>query len=235
MKSKLKKTVLSTAILAASVPFLTDQKANALEIQSPTFIGEVKPTLLFRPRYEYVDEHNNKKNANALTTRVAIGAQIDKIFQVPNLSAYLEATYVGALIDDYYPQKGTSANISGNYATVADPDITRITEAYIKYKFNKTSFIFGRTRLNLDDQRFIGSVDWRQMPQTFGIIGIQDNTINNLNILLAGIYERKGVSDNQVSFDTMDWKLDKMPIVFNISYKFIPQLKLNRLCILAVC
>jgi len=227
MKSKLKKTVLSTAILAVSVPFLTDQKANALEIQSPTFIGEVKPTLLFRPRYEYVDEHNNKKNANALTTRVAIGAQIDKIFQVPNLSAYLEATYVGALIDDYYPQKGTSANISENYATVADPDITRITEAYIKYKFNKTSFIFGRTRLNLDDQRFIGSVDWRQMPQTFGIIGIQDNTINNLNILLAGIYERKGVSDNQVSFDTMDWKLDKMPIIFNISYKFIPQLKLT--------
>jgi len=223
MKSKLKKTVLSTAILAVSVPFLTDQKANALEIQSPTFIGEVKPTLLFRPRYEYVDEHNNKKNANALTTRVAIGAQIDKIFQVPNLSAYLEATYVGALIDDYYPQKGTSANISENYATVADPDITRITEAYIKYKFNKTSFIFGRTRLNLDDQRFIGSVDWRQMPQTFGIIGIQDNTINNLNILLAGIYERLAVTDS----GNIDWKLDKMPIIFNISYKFIPQLKLT--------
>jgi hypothetical protein len=65
------------------------------------------------------------------------------------------------------------------------------------------------------------------MPQTFGIIGIQDNTINNLNILLAGIYERKGVSDNQVSFDTTHWKLDKMPIIFNISYKFIPQLKLT--------
>jgi hypothetical protein len=131
MKSKLKKTVLSTAILAVSVPFLPGQKANALEIQSPTFIGEVKPTLLFRPRYEYVDEHNNKKNANTLTARVVIGAQIDKVFQVPNLSAYLEATYVGALIDDYYTQKGTSANINGNYATVADPNITRITEAYI--------------------------------------------------------------------------------------------------------
>ena len=216
MKSKLKKTVLSTAILAVSVPFLPDQKANALEIQSPTFIGEVKPTLLFRPRYEYVDEQNNNKNANALTTRVAIGSQIDKIFQVPNLSAYLEATYVGALIDDYSPQKT-------GYPTVSDPDITRITEAHIKYKFNKTSFIFGRTRINLDDQRFFSSADWRQMPQTFGIIGIQDNTVNNLNIFLAGIYERLAVTDS----GNLDWKLDKMPIIFNASYKFAPQLKLT--------
>jgi hypothetical protein len=216
MKSKLKKTVLSTAILAVSVPFLPGQKANALEIQSPTFIGEVKPTLLFRPRYEYVDEQNNNKNANALTTRVAVGAQIDKIFQVPNLSAYLEATYVGALIDDYSPQKA-------GYPTVSDPDITRITEAHVKYKFNKTSFIFGRIRINLDDQRFFSSADWRQMPQTFGIIGIQDNTVNNLNIFLAGIYERLAVTDT----GNIDWKLDKMPIIFNASYKFAPQLKLT--------
>jgi hypothetical protein len=61
------------------------------------------------------------------------------------------------------------------------------------------------------------------MPQTFGIIGIQDNTVNNLNIFLAGIYERLAVTDS----GNIDWKLDKMPIIFNTSYKFAPQLKLT--------
>ncbi len=214
MSKKFQTALLSTVLLTISSHSLT-QKAKAEEINVPTFIGNVKPNLLIRPRYEFVDDHKNK-NANALTTRLAIGAQIEKIFEVPNLSAYIEATYVGALVDDYYPQKS-------GYATVSDPDITRITEAYLKYSINKTSFILGRTRVNLDDQRFIGSVDWRQMPQTFGIIGIKDNTINNLDIFLAGIYERKAVTDQL----NKNWKLDKMPILFNISYKFMPQLKLT--------
>ncbi|WP_297887865.1 hypothetical protein [Sulfurihydrogenibium sp.] len=227
MKDKAKKSFLTASLFFLFSPMIISQQASALDIQAPTFIDDVKVNLQIRPRYEYVDDHTLRKNANALTTRVAIGAKINKIFQVPNLTAYIEATYVGALIDDYYPQKGTNANLSTNYATVADPDLTRITEAYLKYTLNKTSIIIGRTRINLDDERFIGSVDWRQMPQTFGIIGVQDNTINNLNIFIAGIYARKGVSDNQVSFDTMDWKLDKMPLIFNISYKIIPQLKLT--------
>lgn len=215
MSKKFKTVLLSAALLTISLPNLT-QKAKALEINAPTFIGNIKPNLLIRPRYEFVDDHTTNKNANALTTRLSIGAQVEKIFEVPNLAAYIEATYVGALVDDYSPQKT-------GYATVSDPDITRITEAYLKYSINKTTFIIGRTRVNLDDQRFIGSVDWRQMPQTFGIIGIKDNTINNLDIFLAGIYERKGVTDQL----NKNWKLDKMPILFNISYKFMPQLKLT--------
>lgn len=216
MKSAFKKVSLLSAILSLAAPSVYQGKAQALEIQSPTFIDDVKVNLMFRPRYEYVDDHSSNKDANALTLRTSIGVQIGKIFQINGLKAYIEATDVGALVDDYSPQKT-------GYATVADPDIARITEAYLSYTYNKTTFLAGRMRVNLDDERFIGSVDWRQMPQTFGVIGIKDNTIKNLDILIAGIYERKGVTDAL----NMDWKLDKMPIVLHGSYKFMPELKIT--------
>lgn len=216
MKVKTKKVLLAASLLSLFSPVVMKNQASALDIQAPTFIDDVKVKLLFRPRYEYVDDHSPNKNANALTIRTSIGVQINKIFQVNGLKAYIEATDVGALVDDYSPQKS-------GYATVNDPDIARITEAYLSYTLNKTTFIAGRTRVNLDDERFIGSVDWRQMPQTFGIIGIKDNTIKNLDILIAGIYERKGVTDTL----NAHWRLDKMPIVLHGSYTFMPQLKIT--------
>lgn len=216
MRLTLKKVSLLSAIFSLSLPAIFQEKAFALEIQSPTFIDDVKVNLMFRPRYEYVDDHSTNKDANAVTLRTSIGVHIGKIFQINGLKAYIEATDVGALVDDYYPQKT-------GYATVSDPDIARITEAYLNYTYNKTTFLIGRTRINLDDERFIGSVDWRQMPQTFGVIGVKDNTINNLEILIAGIYERKGVVDSL----NMDWKFDKMPIVIHGSYKFMPEFKIT--------
>ncbi|MCX7759789.1 MAG: alginate export family protein [Hydrogenothermaceae bacterium] len=217
MQSTLKKITLLSALISLSVPFYAPQQAMGLEINAPTFIDDVKVNLLFRPRYEYVDDHQpNTKPANALTVRTSLGVQINKIFQVNGLKAYIEATDVGALVDDYSPQKT-------GYAQVNDPDIARITEAYISYTYNKTTFMAGRMRVNIDDERFIGSVDWRQMPQTFGVIGIKDNTISNLDLLIAGIYERKGVSDNL----NKHWRLDKMPIILHGSYKFIPQFKIT--------
>jgi len=182
-----------------------------------TSIGKIKPYLQIRPRYEHVNiDNSTNKDANALTTRIKIGTKLEDIMQIKGLNAQLEAIDVSALVDDYSPQKP-------NYELVADPDNTRLTQAYISYKINKTTLFFGRKYVAIDDHRFIGTVDWRQMPQSFGVVGIQDNTIDGLNILLAGIYERKGIIDDL----NMDWKADKMPIVIDISYKPIPTLRMK--------
>lgn len=114
MKAKTKKVLLAASLLSLFSPVVMKNQASALDIQAPTFIDDVKVKLLFRPRYEYVDDHSPNKNANALTIRTSIGVQINKIFQVNGLKAYIEATDVGALVDDYSPQKS-------GYATVNDP------------------------------------------------------------------------------------------------------------------
>ena len=218
----MKKSIYSlgaAALLVGGSLFLTGStsSASAQDLIGTSFIDNVKPYLEFRPRYEYVDVDGSPNDAaNALTIRTKVGVKIGKIFNVKGLSAQLEAIDVSALIDDYAPQKS-------GYETVADPDNTRLTQAYIAYTYGNYAFIAGRKYVAIDDHRFIGTVGWRQMPQSLGIVAIAGSPIQNLNFLLAGVYERKGVLDKL----NVDWHMDKMPIVLDVNYKVSPALKLK--------
>jgi hypothetical protein len=218
MKSKSLK--LGALLLATGGALLlsgnsSDAKAGEYTLKTP--IGDIRPYLQIRPRYEYVDvKDSGLEVANAVTTRIKIGTRISNVFQLKGLSAQLEAIDVSALVDNFAPEKT-------NYEKVLDPPNTRLTQAYVAYKINKTTLFFGRKYVAIDDHRFIGTVNWRQMPQSFGVVGIHDNTINGLNILLAGIYERKGIIDDF----NMDWNADKMPIIIDISYKIIPPVRIK--------
>ncbi len=218
MKSKSLK--LGALILATGGALLfsgnsSDAKAGEYTLKTP--IGDIRPYLQIRPRYEYVDvKDSGLEVANALTTRIKIGTKINNVFQLKGLSAQLEAIDVSALVDNFDPEKP-------KYEKVLDPPNTRLTQAYVAYTINKTTLFFGRKYVAIDDHRFIGTVDWRQMPQSFGVVGIHDNTIKGLNILLAGIYERKGIIDDL----NTDWHADKMPIIIDISYKVIPPVRVK--------
>src|SRR3546814_5565634 len=48
-----------------------------------------------------------------------------------------------------------------------------------------TVLTVGRQRINLDDQRFVGSVGWRDNEQTFDVVRIENSSIRNLKIDLT--------------------------------------------------
>ncbi|WP_457627143.1 hypothetical protein [Persephonella sp.] len=208
---------LGAAALLAGGAFLlsgSTNVSNAQDLLGVTFIDNVKPYLEFRPRYEYVDvDKSSNKEANALTIRTKIGVKIGKVLDVPGLSAVLEAIDVSAVIDDYAPQRS-------GYEKVADPPNTRITQAYLAYSYGNYTFVAGRKYVAIDDHRFIGTVNWRQMPQSLGVIAVAGKPIQGLDFLLAGVYERKFVVDS----GNLDWKLDKMPIVLDVNYQVVPNM-----------
>ncbi len=209
----------AAALLAGGAFLLSGQTAttNAQNLLGASFIENVKPYLEFRPRYEYVDQENTgKKDANALTVRTKIGVKIGTVLGVQGLSAVLEAIDVSALVDNYSPQRD-------KYETVLDPHKARLTQAYIAYSLGNYTLVAGRKYVAIDDHRFIGTVNWRQMPQTFGVLAVAGKPVQGLDFLLAGIYERKGIIDSL----NADWKLDKMPIVLDVNYKVIPQLRIK--------
>jgi len=155
-KRKLK---LALASLLMMEGFILGQGAVSDVSAQSAFIDDVKPYLEFRPRYEYVDVSGSTNDAaSALTLRTKIGVKIGSVLGVPGLKGQIEAIDVGAFIDDYDPQKS-------GYEKVADPPNTRITQAFISYTVGKTTFIAGRKYVAIDDHRFIGTVNWRQMPQ----------------------------------------------------------------------
>jgi hypothetical protein len=53
------------------------------------------------------------------------------------------------------------------YAVIPDPENFELNRLQLKYEFPRGAVTLGRQRINLDDQRWVGSVGWRQNEQTF--------------------------------------------------------------------
>jgi hypothetical protein len=73
------------------------------------------------------------------------------------------------------------------YSLVADPDGTEISQALLRYDHKYGSAIAGRQRINLDNQRFIGSVAWRQNEQTYDGGLVQFKPLAGLTLTAAYI------------------------------------------------
>jgi hypothetical protein len=60
-----------------------------------------------------------------------------------------------------------------NTSVIADPDATEINQAYVRFSgLPRTIVQLGRQTISLDNERFIGSVDFRQNQQTFDSISL---------------------------------------------------------------
>ena len=178
-----------------------------------------------RPRYEFVDASDNGKgDANTLTNRLTLGVGAD-LLQIDGLSVYLEATNVSGS-GDYWSLSNDDIAQKPLYQVVADPDQTRISQAYIDYKFGDTLIRAGRQGVNLDNQRFIGTVNWRQMPQTYDAAAIINNSIENLNLLGAYVWQVNTIfDDNTVKPVGDNFKTDT--VLLHAAYTFMPELTLT--------
>lgn len=206
----MKKVTLSAVAVLSILP-------SVLSAEGFTLFSDAKFNGEIRPRYENVTvQDSTKKDADALTVRATLGLEAN-LLGISGLSGKVDGTTVQAIGGQHYFD-GTNNGMSG-YETVKDPDTTRFSQAYLQYKLGKTTAKVGRQVLNLDNQRFIGSVDWRQMMQSFDAAVISDNTINNLTLLGGYIYGVAGVTDAPTAKSNS--------IILNGSYKVNDMLKIT--------
>ena len=180
-----------------------------------------------RPRYEFVDVDDslttNKSDANAFTNRLMLGIGAD-FMQIDGLSVYLEGTNVVGT-GDFFSLSADDLN-NNIYEVVADPDQTRITQAYMDYKFGDTLIRAGRQGVNLDNQRFIGTVNWRQMPQTYDAVAVINNSVENLNLLAAYVWRVNTIFD-QNTIKPVGNDFDTNSVLLHAAYTFMPELTLT--------
>lgn len=213
MKTMIKASV-AVSLLASLASVNVQANDNDLNI-----IDNVKLKGEIRTRYERVDTDTGAE-ANALTNRLVLGAGAD-LLGTQWLSAYAELTNVSTLNNNYndtYASNGVEAN-----QVVADPSQTRVTQSYLDFKYGKTAFRAGRQMMNLDNQRFIGAVGWRQMPQTYDAYTITDSTVEGLNIFASYITSINRIFHEE---DTKG-KLDTRTLALNVSYQVMPELKVT--------
>jgi hypothetical protein len=150
-----------------------------------------KLTLDSRMRYEGVSDDAVARDANALTWRNRVGY---KTAPWHGFSVYVEAEDVRALEEDY----NSTANGRTQYATVADPEGSEWNQAYVGWDSGKgTQFAAGRQRINLDNQRFIGAVGWRQNEQTFDAFTATHTFANKTTLRYAYLQDVHRVFGNE--------------------------------------
>lgn len=147
------------AVLACS--YVVAAGAQAAETVEQA-IREADFIVDLRARYETVEQRGLTESADALTSRLRIGFQTAPFKSTALLA---EAVVVDDLVDDY----NSTTNGQTQYPVVADPaDFAAVNRfALINRSLDKTTLTFGRQRIVLDDQRFVGNVGWRQHEQTF--------------------------------------------------------------------
>ncbi|WP_105169726.1 alginate export family protein [Pseudoalteromonas sp. T1lg23B] len=155
MKTQL--SVITTLVLIG----LSHQSHAAVHEGIDNMLSEGKVSGLLRYRYENVDQDGvaNKAHASTLLTRLNYTSgtlnAVKAVFEVDNV------TSIGA--ENY---NSTVNGVTG-HPVVADPTGTEVNQAHLQFNRENVSFILGRQRINLDDQRFVGAVAWRQNEQTY--------------------------------------------------------------------
>ena len=212
----MKPTLLSLAIASATLA----QGAFAAEDISNLFT-QGKPILDARYRFENVDQDNALRDANAQTLRTRVGFQSGKWY---GLSGLVEVDNVSRLGDAAY---NDTRNDQKEYAVVADPDGTEINQALLRYDHKLGSAMLGRQRINLDNQRFIGSVAWRQNEQTYDGALTQFKPIDGLTLSYAYIDQVNtiwGPENGRYDNRTNPANIDGHSHLVNAQYVFMPEL-----------
>lgn len=209
---------LLAAITAAySFPALAEDGASAA---SPTTLLEAistgKPMTSFRLRYENVDQDGKSEQANAWTMRSLVGWQT-KPFN--NFSIAAQLINVAQFNHDFYDGTPNTFGLSTstpankkNFPLVVDPDYTGINQLFIEWSgLPDTKVRVGRQFVKLDNVRFIGNVEYRQIMQVFDGIAIENKSIQNVEIYAAHFeglrrITSEYINDGNVDIAHVSWK-----------------------------
>ena len=155
LKNRIYLTVSAAALaISPSVAFAADgdEKDDVLDI--------IKPYVDARYRLETVDQDGKSRDATASTLRVNIGI-VTK--EVKGFSIKVEGQ---AIVNIGAEKFNDTLNGKVQFPVVADPEDVVLNQAYVRWrKADKADIKVGRQTVNLDNQRWIGSVGWRQNDQ----------------------------------------------------------------------
>ncbi len=149
----MKKSAITVFLVSVSQPALAEDI-------------KLKPIVEARLRYENVEQAGVLNEADALTLRLRTGVEAKK----GAFAFLIEGEGTLALSEKY----NSGLNGKGMYPVVADPQNIELNRLQLQFTgLPKTVITAGRQRINLDDQRFVGTVLWRQNEQTFDAARIE--------------------------------------------------------------
>ncbi|PCJ90562.1 MAG: hypothetical protein COA46_10365 [Porticoccaceae bacterium] len=211
-KCKLLAVAISSVIFGFAGQALADEQ---LTLEDAIKGGKVDVT--FRYRFENVDDDARAEEgrASTLKSRLTYTTQTYKDFQVQ-----LEVDNVSRIGSDNYDDLHNSNTDRG---VVADTDGTAFNQAWVAYTgIADTTFKVGRQRINLDNQRFVGGVGWRQNEQTYDGVTIVNTSLADTTAVYAYVQNVErifGPDDGRDGTPASNSNLETEAHIFNVNYK----------------
>ena len=162
---------ITAAALAAPLGLVQPAlAAPAPKFGDPVKVGDgltLDPIVDARLRWEHVDQPATE--ADAVTMRLRAGIELK---HASGFSALVEGEGTLAIGTDYnaFPFPVAVGQRRPQFSVVPDPENIDLNRAQIQYKSKAATLTLGRQRINIDDQRWVGSVAWRQNEQTFDAV-----------------------------------------------------------------
>jgi len=180
MKNALSLTISMLALgLSSAAPTFAADEADSITAA----ITGGDASLALRYRFEYVDQDGPSREALASTVKTRITY---KTLAYEGVSAVLEMDNNSIVGDKNYSESGSDP---AEEAVVLDATYTEINQAYIDFAAPADTLVrYGRQRILLDNQRFVGGVGWRQNEQTYDAFSTVNTSLPDTTILLANVY-----------------------------------------------
>ncbi|MEH6703067.1 alginate export family protein [Parasphingorhabdus sp.] len=172
-----KRNIISIALLSGAA--LATPSFALAKTGDPVVVAEgltLDPIFDARLAYEHVDQPVT--SADSLTLRTRAGLELASDI---GLSFLVESEATLGIINDY--NDTNAGNGVEPFSVVADPENIELNRIQLKFaKKDKGSLTVGRQRINIDDQRFVGSVGWRQNEQTFDAVSASVTALKPLTL-----------------------------------------------------
>ncbi len=177
MGETLMNTRTTTLISAAVLSVLASAAAHADTFGPVTSaVRESKPIVDLRLRSEGVDQAGMAEDAEAITLRARLGFETGKAWNTSFLAE-------GDLLWPWDSHYNSTVNGKTAYPVVADAETYEVNRLQLtNTSLPDTTLTLGRQRINLDDQRFVGNVGWRQNEQTYDGFRVVNKSIPNLTV-----------------------------------------------------
>ncbi len=210
-------------LLLGPLSLAADQEVEADEKTLVEAIIAGTPHVNFRYRYEYVSDDDFNKNANASTIRFRLNYGTDKW---RGWSGFGEFDYIAELLfNDFNSAAGTSPPDRNEYPVVADPKGADLNQFYLDYDgFSDTKLRFGRQRILLDNQRFVGGVGWRQNEQTYDGASIKFKGFKNTEVFYSYVGQVNRIFGERAAAGQQRMKshLLNVPVSLGENWKITP-------------
>jgi len=160
-------------------------------------------TIGVRARYETVDDEAIDDDAQATTARLRFNYRTG---HWGGWSAFGEFDHVfNVFLNDYNSGGGTSPGKAGQYPVVADPNGSDLNQLYLDFSSSPDwKWRFGRQRILLDNQRYVGGVGWRQNEQTYDGFSLTTTAARKSTVFYSYIANVRRIFGQSVSAGSND-------------------------------